>query len=129
MDKQRLDRWLWQARVFKTRGFATRAVRAGHVQVNGHRAKPSRLLELSDMLEIRRDGYALELKVLGFPMRRGPNREAMLLYDETMDSIRAREDAIARRKAGTAGSPTPDKRPDKRQRRSIRRSRGKEPHG
>ncbi len=76
MEKPRLDKWLWQARLFKTRGLAAREIRAGHVRVNGNRVRPSRSLERNDMLAIRREGYIQELKIVDFATRRGPTKAA-----------------------------------------------------
>lgn len=126
MEKPRLDRWLWQARLFKTRVLAAREIRAGHVRVNGGRVKPSRPLEQNDLLAIRREGYVQQLRIVDFATRRGPSKEAALLYLETKETETARLDAAARHKAGTARAPSPARRPDKRQRREIRKSLGKD---
>lgn len=126
MEKPRLDKWLWQARLFKTRVLAAREIRAGHVRVNGGRVKPSRSLEQDDLLAIRREGYIQQLRIVDFATRRGPPKEAAMLYTETGDTATARLDAAARHKAGTARAPAPAGRPDKRQRRNIRRSLGKD---
>jgi ribosome-associated heat shock protein Hsp15 len=53
----RLDRWLWAARFFKTRGLAQQAVEGGHVRLNGERVKPARALKAGDRLEIRIGAY------------------------------------------------------------------------
>jgi len=126
MEKPRLDKWLWQARLFKTRILAAREIRAGRVRVNGGRVKPSRGLERNDLLAIRREGYIQELRVVDFSSRRGPAKEAAMLYVDTEDTIAARLDAAARHRAGTARAPAPARRPDKRQRRQLRKSLGKD---
>ncbi len=126
MEKPRLDKWLWQARLFKTRVLAAREIRAGHVRVNGGRVKPSRSLEQNDLLAIRREGYVQQLRIVDFATRRGPPKEAAMLYRETKETETARLDAAARHKAGTARAPAPAGRPDKRQRRDIRKSLGKD---
>jgi len=125
MEKPRVDRWLWQARLFRTRGLAAREIRAGHVRVNGRRVKASKPLEQNDLLAIRREGYIQEIVVCNFTTRRGPAKEAASLYQETRATRIARLDADARRKAGTVRAPAPARRPDKRQRRQIRQSLGK----
>ncbi len=126
MEKPRLDKWLWQARLFKTRILAAREIRAGHVKVNGGRIKPSRGLERSDLLAIRREGYIQELQVVDFTSRRGPAKEAAMLYVETEDTVAARLAAAARHRAGTMRAPAPARKPDKRQRRQLRKSLGKD---
>ena len=125
MNKPRLDKWLWHARLFKTRVQAAREIRAGHVRVNGGRVKPSRSLEQNDLLAIRREGFIQELRIVKFSTRRGPAKEAAMLYEETKETEAARLDAAARRKAGTSRAPAPAGKPDKRQRRNIRKSLGK----
>ena len=125
MEKSRLDKWLWHARLFKTRVLAAREIRAGHVRVNGDRVKPSRSLELNDLLAIRREDFIQELRIVDFGVRRGPAKEAAMLYQETKETEAARLDSTARRKAGTTRAPAPVGRPDKRQRRNIRKSLGK----
>ena len=125
MEKPRLDKWLWQARLFKTRMLAAAGCRAGRVRLNGGRVKPSRSLEQNDLLAIKREGYVQQLRVVGFSTRRGPAKEAAMLYEETEETETARLDAAARHKAGTARAPAPAGRPDKRQRRNIRKSLGK----
>ncbi len=122
MEKPRLDKWLWQARLFKTRVLAAKCCRAGHVRVNGARVKPSRSLEQNDRLAIRREGYIQQLRIIDFATRRGPPKEAAMLYQETKETETARLDAVARHKAGTARAAVPARRPDKRQRRKIRKS-------
>ncbi len=126
MEKPRLDKWLWQTRLFKTRMLAAREIRAGHIRVNGGRVKPSRELKRGDLLAIRREGYVQELQVVDFASRRGPAKEAAMLYVETEDTAAARLDAAARHRAGTARAPAPARRPDKRQRRQLRKSLGKD---
>ena len=125
MEKPRLDKWLWQARLFKTRVLAAREIRAGHVRVNGGRVKPSRSLEQDDLLAIRREGYIQQLRIVDYAARRGPPKEAAMLYEETKATETARLDEAARHKAGTARAPATAGRPDKRQRRNSRRSLGK----
>ena len=126
MEKPRLDKWLWRARLFKTRVQAVREIRAGHVRVNGGRVKPSRSLEQNDLLAIRREGFIQELRIVDYGTRRGPAKEAAMLYEETKETEMARLESAARHKAGTARAPAPARRPDKRQRRALRRSLGKD---
>jgi ribosome-associated heat shock protein Hsp15 len=113
----RIDKWLWCARFFKSRSQATDAVAGGLVHVNGERVKPSKVVQVSDRLEITREETRLEVVVQGIPTRRGPASEARLHYIETPESIAARE---ARRENLRHAAPAPDGRPDKHARRELR---------
>ena len=119
-EKIRIDKWLWAARFFKTRSLASQAVSGGHVQVNTIRVKPSRLVQIGDTLRIRRGEEALVVMVLGVSGRRGPASQAQALYQETDDSKQNREAARQQRQEGLSGLP-PSRRPDKRDRRKIRK--------
>jgi len=90
----RVDKWLWAARFFKTRGLAAEAIDAGRVSVNGERAKPSKAVKPGDALAIRRPPYEHLVTVRGVAERRGPAAEAQKLYEETAES-RARREAVA----------------------------------
>src|SRR3954466_4586956 len=79
-DRQRIDKWLWAARLVKTRSLAIDAVRGGHVQVNGQRVKPSREVGTGDRVEARIGTRRMTVDVLGCAERRGPAGEAALLY-------------------------------------------------
>ena len=82
-DRQRIDRWLWHARVVRTRGAAASLITAGHVRVNGARiAVPSRAVKCGDVVTIALDGGVRVLKVCGFAARRGDATAAEGLYDE-----------------------------------------------
>lgn len=61
----RIDKWLWAARFFKTRGLAAEAIEAGRVSVNGERAKPSKTVRAGDSLAIRRPPFEHLVTVLG----------------------------------------------------------------
>ena len=78
----RLDRWLWAARVFRSRSLAAEACDGGKVVVNGNSAKPSKLVHPSDEIEITFSGGKRKLKLLGLSERRGPASVARLLYDD-----------------------------------------------
>lgn len=117
-DDVRLDRWLWAARFFKTRGLAQAAITGGHVHVNGQRVKAARAVRPGDRLEISRGSERLEVEVMALSARRGPASAARELYVETDDSIAAREAAQQLRR-DLAGNRAPSERPDKRARRRL----------
>jgi ribosome-associated heat shock protein Hsp15 len=116
-DGLRIDKWLWFARFFKSRSQATDAVSGGLVHVNGERAKPSRVVQVNDRLQITRDELRFDVVIRGMPQRRGPAAEAQAHYVETPESIAAREQ---RRENSRLAPPAPDGRPDKHDRRALR---------
>ena len=87
----RIDRWLWTARLFKTRGLAAEAVRGGRVHVNGVAAKPSREVEPGDELEITIGTLRRTVIVRGAAEHRVSAAEAAPLYEETAESLAERE--------------------------------------
>lgn len=91
LPRVRLDKWLWAARFFKTRSAAATAVDGGKIDVNGDRAKRSRLVQAGDVVIIRRPPYEQHLVVRGVSEVRGPSKEAVTLYEETPESRAARE--------------------------------------
>lgn len=123
-ERIRVDKWLWAARLLKTRALAADAVKAGRVKVNGVDAKPSKEVGAGDLLELRTGPVRMEVLVRGVAPRRGPAAEAAKLYDETEASRDARERhaeerRLARLEAGDGGRPT------KRDRRRLERVKGK----
>ena len=115
----RIDKWLWCARFFKSRGLAQEAVEGGHVQVNGERVKASRQVRVGDRLRITRDRERYEVEVTGIPVRRGPAPEARQHYHETPESEAARAHA---RELDRLSAPVSSGRPDKRERRDLIRT-------
>jgi ribosome-associated heat shock protein Hsp15 len=82
-DRQRIDRWLWHARVVRTRSAAASLAAAGHVRVNGARvAAPGRAIRCGDVITVALDRTVRVLKVLGFAERRGDAVAAGALYEE-----------------------------------------------
>ncbi|MEO5329420.1 MAG: S4 domain-containing protein [Magnetococcus sp. THC-1_WYH] len=87
----RIDKWLWAARFFKTRGLASDAVAGGLVHVNAMRVKPAKTVKPGDILQIQRDQQFMAVVILALPFRRGPAKEAVLLYEETAESLEERQ--------------------------------------
>jgi ribosome-associated heat shock protein Hsp15 len=116
----RLDKWLWAARLYKTRSLASDEIGLGRVSVNGVPAKPSRDVHVGDVIAMRRDGLTREIRVRGLSSRRSPAPMAQALYDETPESRAARERLEqARRLAPDPAVALAQGRPTKRDRRSL----------
>jgi ribosome-associated heat shock protein Hsp15 len=83
LERQRLDKWLWHARVVKARSSAAALVESGHVRVNGNREKsPGHGIKLGDVLTVALDRTVRVMKVESFAERRGDASAARLLYTE-----------------------------------------------
>jgi ribosome-associated heat shock protein Hsp15 len=98
VERTRIDRWLWAARFTKTRGLASEAVSGGHVRVNGERVKPAREVGAGDVIEVRIGETVWTVVVCGVAERRGPAKVARTLYEETEESVVARDRAAAERR-------------------------------
>ena len=118
---ERLDKWLWAARFFKTRSLAAQAVSGGKVEVNGARAKPARKVRIGERLTIRRGVTQWVVVVRGLNRERRPAREAVLLYEETPESREARSSEEERRRQFQARRGRGLGRPTKRDRRELER--------
>jgi len=119
LDSLRIDKWLWAARCFKTRGLAAEACGAGHVKVNGTSVKSAKLLRRGDELTIRLGDELRILAVTGLSDRRGPAPAARSLY---LDKSPPKPEAV-----DVPGMIVRDRglgRPSKRELRDIRRVRG-----
>ncbi|HEY4010732.1 MAG TPA: RNA-binding S4 domain-containing protein [Acidobacteriaceae bacterium] len=125
MDGVRLDKWLWAARFFKTRALAARACELGRVMSKGQPMKPARELHAGSELMITTEGGQFQVEVLGLSETRGPAAVAQALYRESDASKAARAKAAEERKAMAAWERLPDSRPDKRDRRTLSRLRGR----
>ena len=83
MERQRLDKWLWHARVVKARSSAAALVEAGHVRINGVRERaPGHAVKAGDVLTIALDNSVRVLKVVAFAERRGDASAARVLYED-----------------------------------------------
>lgn len=120
-ERLRLDKWLWAARIFKTRAKAKQAITGGKVQTDGQRAKPAKEITAGTMLRIRRGDDEMLLEVLRLTEQRRGATEAAELYRETAASIQARLEARTRRKAERDAMQLPAARPDRRDRRTLER--------
>jgi ribosome-associated heat shock protein Hsp15 len=122
----RVDKWLWAARLVKTRALAVDAIKGGRVSINGQRVKPSREVQPGDRLEFSNGPVRTVVVVRDLSRRRGPASEAALLYDETAESLAAREAYVAQRRAAPPPQPGGGARPTKRDRRRFEATRGRE---
>jgi ribosome-associated heat shock protein Hsp15 len=126
IEKQRLDKWLWAARFFKTRVLASEAVTGGKVHLNGDRVKPGRTIKVTDRLTISKGQFEHDVIVEGLNPKRRPAKEAQLLYQETEESINAREERSKEIKAMNSQMVFTEKRPSKKGRRQIVRFKRKQ---
>ena len=116
----RLDKWLWAARLFKTRALAGEEIEKGRISVNGLSAKPSREVHVGETLTLRHPPFTRELVVKALSTVRGPAPVAQLLYEETPASIAERERIVqSRRLAPEPADSIEQGRPTKRDRREL----------
>jgi ribosome-associated heat shock protein Hsp15 len=120
----RIDKWLWAARFFKTRGLASKACEFGRIESNGQPAKPAREVKVGDKLRVKTEAGEYQIEVLGLSEIRGPAATAQTLYLESDESREARAKAAEERKLmRQLEAPVPG-RPSKRDRRWKERLRG-----
>ena len=120
-DRVRIDKWLWAARFYKTRGLSAEAIDGGKIEVNGERAKRSRLVGPGDRIRIRSGPYEHVVTVLGVSEKRGSAPIAQTLYEEDPASRKAREEMAAHVRAMNADTGYESGRPTKKDRRDIER--------
>nr|VFJ42250.1 MAG: heat shock protein Hsp15 [Candidatus Kentron sp. FW] len=118
-DSQRLDKWLWAARFFKTRSLAAEAISGGKVQVEDQRVKPAKLVRAGARIRIRRGPMEWEVIAQGISKQRRPASEAVLLYQETSASLANRENEAERRRVEKTERARGMGRPTKRDRRRL----------
>ena len=117
----RLDKWLWAARFYKTRGLAQAAVAGGKVKVGGERVKPAKELTVGDGLAIRIGEFEWTVTVKALSEKRGPAEVARKLYEEDEASRARRVAQVADRRAHAAVWGERKGRPTMRERRQMER--------
>jgi ribosome-associated heat shock protein Hsp15 len=117
----RIDSWLWAVRVYKTRSASTAACRAGHVRVNGERAKAAQLVKIGDEVRVRIAGFDRILEVRETLVKRvGATVAVTAFLDNSPPLPKPEEVALAPRRDRGAGRPT------KRERRDLEKLRGRD---
>jgi ribosome-associated heat shock protein Hsp15 len=112
VDQVRIDKWLWAARLFKTRNAASEAVLGGRVHLNGERVKPAKAVRAGDTIEVTTGTVGRTLAVIALAERRGAASLAATMYEETPESLSAREQSMHERRlarplgADLGGRPT-----------------------
>jgi ribosome-associated heat shock protein Hsp15 len=121
LDRQRIDKWLWHARVVRTRSAAAALAVSGHVRINGQRIDvASRAVRLGDVVTVALDRTVRVLKVAAFAERRGPAESACALVEDLVPASQAAPPPpVGLRQAGAG-------RPSKRERRAIARFKGED---
>ncbi|WP_027149399.1 RNA-binding S4 domain-containing protein [Methylobacter tundripaludum] len=94
LEAIRLDKWLWTARFFKTRKLAAEAISGGKIHVNDQRTKPGKEVKVGAMLSISKDNYRWEVTIVAINGQRRSAKEAVLLYEESAESLAKREKQI-----------------------------------
>lgn len=122
VEAVRLDKWLWAARIYKTRALAREMIEGGKVHYNGQRSKPGKVVEPErDPAASPGGNDERTIVVKGITEQRRPASEAVALYEETAESIEKREKMALARKMNALTMPHPDRRPDKKERRDLMR--------
>ena len=122
----RVDKWLWAARFFKTRGLAADAIEGGKVEVNGARAKPSKVVRPGDTVSVRLGPFEHLVTVRGLSGRRGPAAEAALLFEEDPAGKARRLRLAESHKLAAQSFAYGEGKPSKKERRDITRLKGRD---
>jgi len=121
INTQRIDKWLWVVRFYKTRSLAAQAINAGHVRLNDSRIKASKTVVIGDKLLLKKNNLEFDITVINIVATRVSATIAQTLYQESQESKLKRENAIKDRRFFNAGYKTSDGRPTKQQRREIQK--------
>ena len=123
LDTLRLDKWLWTARFFKTRKLAADAISGGKVHVNNQRTKPGKEVKPGATLTITKDSYRWDVTIIALSGQRRSAKEAVLLYEETAESLAKRQQQIIlqREQRELFDFSGHDHKPNKKERRLIHR--------
>ena len=126
MEGVRIDKWLWAARFFKTRGLAADAIDGGKVEVNGGKVKASKTVKPGDTVRIRLGPYEHVVLVQGLSERRGPASEAAKLYQEDAAAKARRLALVEAHKLAQQSFAYGEGKPSKKERRDINRMKGRD---
>lgn len=119
-DSVRLDKWLWAARLYKTRTLAAQDVALGRVEVNSAPVKAARELRIGDRVSLQQAGFRRDLVILKLSAQRGGAVIARTLYEETAESLAARERLLQQRRLAPEPALSVEQgRPTKRDRRAL----------
>ena len=121
----RIDKWLWAARLVKTRALAVDAIRGGRVKLNGAPAKPAKDVRPGDEIEFSQGVIRLTATIRGTAERRLPASEAVHLYTETEDSRAEREARLAEMRMTRPQGVDRNARPTKKERRQLDKVKGR----
>lgn len=124
LTRVRLDKWLWAARLYKTRAIAKQAIEGGKVQIDGQRPKPGKEITTGTVMTVRQGRDEKTLTVLGLSEQRRGAPEAQQLYQESAESISKRE-ALAEQRKLQADSLFAHERPNKKDRRLRQAMKGR----
>ncbi len=119
LETIRLDKWLWCSRFYKTRALAAAAIKSNKIRVNDQPVKAAKIIRIGDKVLIRKTPYQYNISILQLTNNRLPASKAVLLYEEDINSIQAREVLAKQIKAETVSYPRTVGRPTKRNRREI----------
>ncbi|MDX4947350.1 MULTISPECIES: ribosome-associated heat shock protein Hsp15 [Providencia] len=125
----RLDKWLWAARFYKTRSIARDMIDGGKVHYNGQRTKPGKIVELNALIRLRQGNDERTVEVLEISSQRRGAPDAQLLYRETQESLEQRDKVAQARNMNALTMPHPERRPDKKERRTLLKFKQTNSHG
>ena len=123
LEAIRLDKWLWTARFFKTRKLAADAISGGKIHVNNQRTKPGKEVKPGTKLTITKDTYRWDVTIIAISNQRRSAKEAVLLYEETAESLAKRQQQIIQQREQRELFDFSDRehKPNKKERRLIHR--------